>query len=169
MIVPRLTEILQLFLNPYITCLARNSLLTYYYKNCIELRRAVFNVVYKKKWCMGHSPHKIQHATQYLKVKQDHSYVWCSNPRKLRRMVNDCWRFFPDPKNCPRTNTATLGLVKKIGIKSLWDTLCKVNGNVSVIMAYDFARIAFASAENYENVRSEYPEEAVKYFSTNLV
>ena len=28
MIVPRLTEILQLFLNPYITCLARNSLLT---------------------------------------------------------------------------------------------------------------------------------------------
>ena len=35
-------------------------------------------------------------------------------------------------------------------------------------MAYDFARKAFASAENYENVRSDYPEEAVKYFLHKL-
>lgn len=35
-------------------------------------------------------------------------------------------------------------------------------------IASDFARKAFASAKNYEDVRSEYPEEAVKYFLDKL-
>lgn len=42
--------------------------------------------------------------------------------------------------------------------------LCKVNGNVLVIMVYDFVRIVFVLVENYENVRLDYFEEVVKYF-----